>query len=416
MFDVAVIGGGVVGCAIARQLAVRGFKVVILEKEKELLSGASSGNSGITTVGFDVPLGSLELKLIKRSREINLEFYKKLGIPHRKVGALMVAWSEAELRRLPDVVKHAESTGVTNLVTLGPTELLRIEPNLNPSLLGGILFPDETVVDAWLLPIVYVRDALQCGAVVNREAEVTRADWSNDSKFWKLYLANGSQVEASCVVNAAGLYGDKLEECRIPVSVAPKFYIKPRKGQFVVFEKSDDRMLNHIIMPVPSKAGRGVLLFTSVYGDIVVGPTAEEQSARDVMSVDEITLKKLVNRAVLILPCLKGLKISSFYAGLRPGSDNEDYVIHSDSNCPWVTVAGIRSTGVSASLAIAEHVEKMIVECGLNVLSTKVENDLPTRPHIEFDSKQEAIQLNGQLFRVTHHLSKLGIPMKCSRL
>lgn len=408
MFDVAVIGGGVVGCAVLRQLALHGLKVALIEKEQEILSGASSGNSGIVTTGFDVPPESLELELIRKSRKLNEEFYRThvRAVPHRKVGAVMVAWNEAQLSRFSDVIRHAKSTGVDNMVVMKPEELLQIEPNLNPSVLGGILFPDEMVVNPWLLSITCIRESLEYGATVYRKAEVSSAKWNNEKRSWKLHLLNGMEVEAACVVNAAGLYGDRIEDCRFPPSTAPKFHIKPRKGQFVVFERPQSRLLNHIVMPVPTEASRGVLLFSSVYGDIVIGPTAEEQDTRDTPTVDEATLNMLVDQAVLILPCLEEYKMSSSYAGLRPASNHVDYVIDSDKDNPWVTVAGIRSTGVSACLAIAEHVEKLIGEAGLG--GHTQHEDHPSDHVLELDHEQ-AVCMKGELFQVTHHLSKVGM-------
>ena len=403
--DVAVIGGGVVGCAILRWLALHGFKAVMLEKECELLSGASSGNSGIVTAGFDIPLGSMELELVRKSRDINTEFYRTRDVPHKKVGALMVAWNDDQLRRFPDIIEHARSTGVNNMVPMQPEELLQIEPNLSPSVLGGILFPDETVVDAWKLPMTCVKEALEYEATVHREAEVVSAKWNDETRVWQLCLLNGQQIEASCVINAAGLYGDRIEECRTPPSTAPKFYIKPRKGEFAIFERPASCLLNHIIMPVPTEVGRGVLLFSSVYGDIVVGPTAEEQTERNTPKINEATLINLVEQAVSILPCLNSHMMSSSYAGLRPASNHEDYIINSDMDHPWVTVAGIRSTGVSACLAIAQHVGKLIGEAGLQ--GHTQHNKLASLGALELDHKQ-ALQMNGNAFQVTHHLSKLG--------
>lgn len=401
-----MIGGGVVGCAILRWLALHGFKVVMLEKERELLSGASSGNSGIVTAGFDIPPGSVELELVKKSRVINTEFYRTHGVPHKKAGALMVAWKDDQLRRFPDIIKHARSTGISNMVSMLPADLLKIEPNLSPSVLGGILFPDETVVDAWKLPMTCVKEALEYGATIHREAEVVNAKWNDEKRVWNLCLLNGQQIEASYVVNAAGLYGDRIEKCRSPPSTAPKFCIKPRKGQFAVFKKPASSVLHHIIMPVPTEVSRGVLLFPSVYGDIVIGPTAEEQTDRKTPLVNDATLVNLVDQAVSILPCLSNYKMSSSYAGLRPASNHLDYIINNDVDHPWITVAGIRSTGLSACLAIAEHVGELI---GKNGLQGHTQHKQLASVGFLQHNHQQALQMNGNVFQVTHHLSKLAV-------
>jgi glycerol-3-phosphate dehydrogenase len=347
-FDIAVIGGGVVGLAILRRFAMAGLKCVLLEKGADILSGASKGNSALLHTGFDAPAKSIELQCMKAGYAEYLDIRQKLNLPLLETGAVVAAWTEDELTALDGIIKKAHANGVTNVKKLSHIELRIREPQLSKSVLGGVLVPGEHVIDPWSAPLAYAQQAIAHGAVIMRNTEVTKAEFSKDE--WQL-----AGLTARVVINAAGLFGDHVEALARP----SPFTIKPRKGQFVVFDKPASKLARSIILPVPNERTKGVVLFRTIFGNLAIGPTAEETEERENGSTDSATLEKLKARAIEMVPALKDVNVTAVYAGLRPATENKDYVIEALKDQNWITVAGIRSTGLTGSLGIAQHVAKL---------------------------------------------------------
>ena len=351
-FDIAVIGAGVVGLAILRRFAMSGLTCVLLEKGADILSGASKGNSALLHTGFDAPAKSLELQCMQAGYKEYLDIRQKLNLPLLETGALVVSWSQEELAALDGIVEKAHANDVIDVKRLSQTELRIREPQISKQALGAILVPGEHVIDPWSAPLAYAHQAMAHGAVIMRNAEVTSVE--QVSSEWKI-ASRAGDVFAGTVINATGLFGDRVEA----LAHEPSFTIKPRKGQFVVFDKPAAKLARSIILPVPSDRTKGVVLFRTIFGNLAIGPTAEETQERTNPSTDTATLEKLKSRAIEILPALKDIDVSAIYAGLRPATEHKDYVIEAHKQKNWITVAGIRSTGLTGSLGIAQHVAKL---------------------------------------------------------
>ncbi len=351
-FDVAVIGGGVVGLALLRRFAIAGLKCVLLERGSDILSGASKGNSALLHTGFDAPPKSLELRCMKAGYAEYLRIRQKLNLPLLESSAIVVAWNESEREALPAIVEKAHKNGVADVRAISPIELRLKEPELAKGALGGVLVPGEHIIDAWSAPLAYAHQALAHGAAILRNAEVTGGDFAQDA--WTLASKQGN-VTASIVINAAGNFGDLVEAMARP----PSFRIIPRKGQFVVFDKPAFKLLRAIILPVPTARTKGVVLFRTAFGNLAIGPTAEDQDEREIATCDQDTLNRLKSRAIEMLPALAGIGVNAIYAGLRPASEHKDYVIEAVKDRNWITVGGIRSTGLTAALGIADYVSQL---------------------------------------------------------
>ena len=351
-FDIAVIGGGVVGLAILRRLAMAGLECVLLERGADILSGASKGNSALLHTGFDAPPGSLELACMQAGYAEYLAIRERLNLPLVESSALVVAWSEEERARLPGIVAKAHRNGVADVRPLGQAELRTREPHLSAEALEAVLVPGEHIIDAWSAPLAYAHQAMAHGARIRRRAEV--ADGELAAGVWRLSTPQGP-VPARVVVNAAGNFGDIVEAIARP----SPFAIRPRRGQFVVFDKPAAALLGAIVLPVPSERTKGVVLFRTAFGNLAIGPTAEDVEEREVAACDSATLQRLKARALAMLPALDGIGVNAIYAGLRPASDRPDYVIEALAERNWITVGGIRSTGLTASLGIAQQVARL---------------------------------------------------------
>jgi glycerol-3-phosphate dehydrogenase len=373
--DIAIIGGGVVGCAVARRMALEGASVVLIEKAADILDGASKGNSAILHTGFDAPVGSLEWECVQKGYEEYLEIHKSLNLPLLKSGALIAAWTEDEEARFSEILEKASENDVKDLRLLDRAEALALEPNLSGEIRAAITVPREWVIDPWSAPLAYLMQALENGGQALFNAGVTSGEFDGTS--WFLATGRGT-VRARYVINCAGLYGDILDR---DVLGASDFTIKPRKGQFVVFDKAAGKLIRSIVLPVPTKWTKGIVLFPTIFGNLMVGPTAEEQDDRDDASVDQAILNDLHGQAIKKLPALAGIPVTATYAGIRSATERPEYRIIKDPDRNWITLGGIRSTGLTAALGIAHHVHDLLLAQGA-VFKALVKPLIPQVPNL----------------------------------
>ena len=348
-FDVCIVGAGVVGITLALHLTLEGRRVLVLERGADLLSGASKANSAILHTGFDAPPGSLESDLVKRGHAAYLRLMDRYGLSVLKTGAMVVAWSEEEAKRLSDLQSQAVQNGVDDTEVLDAATVADLEPHLAPTQHGALRVPREYVIDPWSPFHLYADEARRLGATFRFDAEVTEGAF--DGETWTL-THSGTQSRARKVVNCAGLFGDRLERACLGDS---QFTIMPRKGQFVVFDKAASKLVGHVILPVPTATTKGVVVTRTAFGNVLVGPTAEEQDDRLRATTDAPTLTALIDKAAAIVPRLADAPVTATYAGLRPASDDKAYRIRHLPDRNWLTLGGIRSTGMTASLGLAGY-------------------------------------------------------------
>lgn len=362
-FDVAIIGAGVVGCAVARRFALAGARVAVIEKGSDILSGASKANSAILHTGFDAPPGSLELELVKAGREEYLDIRAGLGLSLIPTGALVCAWDADQADRLAAIVDQGRANGIAELKLLTAGEAQNSMPSLSDRLVAAIEVDGEYIIDPWTAPLAYLTQAVMLGTVLLRNVELIQGRFDGE---WTLSTSAG-EVRASTVVNAAGLYGDIVDH---RLGFEPEFTIHPRKGQFVVLDKAAFTHVPRIVLPVPTEITKGVVVCPTAFGNVLIGPTAEEQDDRTRAAVDTDTLKALLARGAEIVPALADIPVTAVYAGLRPATESKDYRVLARPDRRAITLGGIRSTGLSAALGLAQHALKLHASFGL----------LPTAP------------------------------------
>lgn len=350
-----IIGGGVVGCAIFRRLAMAGLEPILLEAAADILDGASKGNSALLHTGFDAPESSIELDCIQSGHREYLEIKDKLNLPLVESGALVVAWDEEQLAKLPAIVEKAHRNNVRDVVQIDRNELRKREPFLSERGLGAVFVPGEHIIDPWSAPLAYAHQGLAHKGQIMRRCRVTGGAF--DGRHWTLHTTLGD-VSAGVVINAAGNYGDLVEAINAP----PAFAITPRKGQFVVFDKPASKLLHAIVLPVPTERTKGVVACRTAFGNLLIGPTAEDQTERSRAEVDHAMLEQLIAKGVEMIPGLAQHSVNAIYAGLRPATQFKDYQIAVHGERRWITVAGIRSTGLTAALGIAQMVGRGFAE------------------------------------------------------
>lgn len=360
LFDITVIGTGVVGCAVARRFALEGANVLVIEKAADILDGASKANSALLHTGFDAPApGSQEHDCIVQGYAEYMQIHSQLNLPVLKCGAMVLAWNQQQAGQLEGILQKAHENGITSTSMMTASQVKGREPELAQSVVAAIDVPGESVIDPWSAPYAYLLQALENGATLVRSC--TLQNGSFNGKQWRLETSRG-KIHSRQVINCAGLYGDKINQMLTGQS---SFEIRPRKGQFVVFDKSARDLIHSILLPVPTEITKGIVVCPTIFGNILVGPTAQEQVSRENAEVDSRTLNELIAQGNFMLPALQHHAVTATYAGIRPATENKDYQIEWQHDLHYCCVGGIRSTGLSASLGIAAFVFRQYSDSGI---------------------------------------------------
>lgn len=359
-YDVAVVGAGVVGCAIARELARHPrLRVALVEAQDDVGQGTSKANTAILHTGFDATPGSLEARLVREGYQRLAAYAAECGIPVERLGALLVAWDEEQLAALPRLAEKAERNDCPDTRLLGADELYAREPHLGPGALGALHVPGESIICPWTTTLAYATQAVRAGVDLHLNTRVEQS--SRDGRGHLLTTSRGT-LRARRLVNAAGLHADTLDRAL----GHDDFTVTPRRGQLIVHDKLARPLVRHILLPVPTALGKGVLVAPTVYGNVLLGPTAEDLHDKRATGSTAEGLALLREKGGRILPALLREEVTAVYAGLRAATEHNDYRITAHPEQAYVTVGGIRSTGLTASLAIAAHVVGLLTDTGLD--------------------------------------------------
>ncbi len=372
-YDVAIIGAGVVGTAIARQLARYRLCTVILDRSADVGTGTSKANTAILHTGFDTRPGTLESALVRRGHELLTAYATRSGIALEKTGAVLVAWDEDQATRLDGVVTKSKANGYRHAERISLEELYRREPALGTGATGAVVIPDESIICPWTTSIAYATEAVGAGVELRLGVEVTSV--TRDTDAWLLRTTRGP-LRTDWVVNAAGLGSDVLNR----QFGHDEFTIAPRRGELIVFDKLARPLLSSILLPVPTERTKGVLVAPTVYGNVLLGPTAEDVPDRTDTATTAAGIDGLLDAGRRILPDLVNEEVTATYAGLRAATEHPDYQIAVHDREHYACVAGIRSTGLTASLAIAEHVVGGMGAGGLSLARAEHEPGIPRMP------------------------------------
>jgi glycerol-3-phosphate dehydrogenase len=363
VYDVAVVGAGVVGSAIARDLARFDISCCLLEAAADVGSGTSKANTAIWHTGFDAKPGTLECRLLRRSYDLLGTYMPAAGVPAQRLGAVLIAWNDDQLKELPKIVERAHQNGVTDVRLLTVEEVYDLEPHVSANALGGLIVPGEGILCTYTLPLALASEAVANGVSLKLSSRVTAVRQEGG-----VHVLQTTAGEVACryLVNAAGLYSDEVDH----LLGHNDFDVTPRRGELIVFDKFARPLVNHVLLPVPTAITKGVLISPTVYGNVMLGPTAEDLQDKTDKSTSAKGLEFLWQKGQAILPTLLDEEVTATYAGLRAATQHSDYQIRLHAEQRYVCVGGIRSTGVSASLGIAEYVVGLLDEAGL-ALSAK---------------------------------------------
>ncbi|MGW5733559.1 MULTISPECIES: FAD-dependent oxidoreductase [Streptomyces] len=374
-YDVTVVGAGVVGSAIARELAGHHrLRVALVEASGDVGDGTSKANTAILHTGFDAVPGSLEARLVREGSRLLGAYAAESGIPVEPVGALLIAWDEEQLAALPGLLEKARRNDYHEARIIGADEVRAREPHLGEGVLGALDVPGESIICPWTTTLAYATQAVRGGVDLHLNCAVERVgSASREGVLCHELTTPRGVVRTRYLVNAAGLHADVLDRRLLSRGA---FTVTPRRGQLIVFDKLARDLVGHILLPVPTALGKGVLVSPTVYGNVLLGPTAEELDDKAATGTTEDGIAGLRAKGRRILPALLDEEVTAVYAGLRAATEHDDYQIHASPHQRCVTVGGIRSTGLTASMAIAEYVVGLLAEAAGPDLDLTAPGDL----------------------------------------
>jgi glycerol-3-phosphate dehydrogenase len=343
-----VIGGGVVGCAVLRELALDGVEALLLEAEPSIGEGTSKANSAIVHTGFDAKAGTVEATMLRRAAAIWPQLVEELSIPFLEIGALMLAREEGDRERLAEVSRGAAALGIETEL-LDAAAVRTLAPYVASDVRGALSIPGESIIDPFWLTRRLGEVGMAAGGSIWTNARVSSLSLGGTDVV--VGIEDGRTVRAEQVFNCAGLWSDEVASLANDSS----FRITPRRGQFLISEETFG--VDRIVLPLPSRMGKGMLVTPIVFGGVLLGPTAEDMDDKSDRSTDANAANAIIAACAAMVPAVTEMRPIRQFAGLRPVSSTGDYILRpSTAGDRLFQVAGIRSTGISASPAIAEHV------------------------------------------------------------
>jgi glycerol-3-phosphate dehydrogenase len=360
-YDVVIIGGGVVGCAIARELSKYKVSVAVLEKEDDVGWGISCRNSGVVHAGFNNKPGTLMAQFCVEGNKSFAELCSQLDVPYKKIGKLVVAKKKEEIKELQKLKQQGDANGVDNLQIIYLNEVKRLEPNIEG--ITALYSPETAITSPYLLTIALAENALNNGVSFFLNTQVKSITKLNNSHF--RIKTNKREFTSSYVVNSAGLYADKIAR----MAGIKKYRLYPCRGEYHILDKNVSWLINHLIYPVPQAGagGLGIHLTPTIDGNILVGPSNEYIKIKDNLSTTSPVMKMVSAEARKFLPLISPQYIIRSYSGLRakqaPSSEGAfwDFVIEeSDKVDNFINLIGIESPGLTAAQPIAKRVVEII--------------------------------------------------------
>ena len=373
MYDAAIIGAGVTGTAIARELSKYDLKIVILEKENDVCLGASKANSGIVHAGYDPAKNTLMAKLNAQANKMYDILCEELSVPFRRNGALVVAFDDGQLAHIEELKQRGIDNGIPGLRILSRDELLKREKSINPEARGALFAETAGIVDPMLLTISLMENAVMNGVEYILGFNVASIKKENGG--YTLLSADNS-VSARYVINAAGVFSGAIHDMAAPGA----FKINPRRGQYFLLDKAEEGITGSTLFPCPSKMGKGILVVPTVHGNIMLGPASDDISDREDAGTTEEILDNARTNARLLIPKISTRNNIRNFAGIRAVADTDDFIIQEAEGAPnFIDVAGIKSPGLTASPAIALYVVSILKEKGLALNAKKTFNPIVKR-------------------------------------
>ena len=380
MYDVLIIGAGVVGCAAAMELSKYKLSVCVVEKESDVCEGTSKANSAIVHAGFDAKPRTLKAKLNVQGSKMMPILAKKLDFAYKQNGAMVLCFDKADLPKLDELKQRADLNGVDGVSVITGDEARKLEPSLTDEVCGALLAETSAIVCPFEMTLAFAESALQNGAEFKLSTKVESIE-KNDNGF-SVSTTNGI-LDAKIIINAAGVYADKIHSL---VSSKP-MRITPRRGEYLLMDKAAGGVVSHTVFQLPTKMGKGILVTPTVHGNLLAGPTAENIDDKEDLATTKGGLDEVKAKGALSVKNIPFGKVITSFSGLRAVGDTGDFIIRESDVKGFIDAAAIESPGLSSAPAIAEYL------CGIvgNLIPLeKKENYIDTRKGVtHFNSLSE---------------------------
>ena len=375
MYDIAIIGCGVIGAATAYALSHYEAKTVVLEAENDVADCTTKANSAILHAGYDPEPGTRMAELNVTGVAMAKEICAKLDVPYKQCGSLVLALQDSDVPHIEKLYKNGVANGVPDIQLLTADEVKAIEPHVIDTVKGALYAPSAAIVSPWEYALAMIEVAVRNGVELRRSSAV-KSMKKIDGGF-ELETATGT-VQARYVVNAAGIKAEAIHA----MLGTPRFHIHPTRGEYYLLDKSEGTRANHVIFQCPNELGKGVLVAPTVHGNLIVGPNAEPVEGNDT-SCTSSGLEFVKATAQRSVPSINfGESIRSF-AGVRANLDVDDFIIGEEPEAPgWIDLAGMKSPGLSAAPAVAEEAVTILQQRG--VLGAEKADYKDGRRHIRF--------------------------------
>ncbi len=395
MFDVAVIGGGVVGGFVARELSRYKLDICILERMGDVAMGATRANSAIVHAGFDAKEGSLKALLNVKGSKMMERVAGELGVKYNKCGSLVVGFSEEDRATLEGLKIRGESNGVEGLSVIGREEILALEPNIGEGVTCALYAPTGAIICPYELCMAAIGNAMDNGAELKLNFAVDKIERTELG--YRVYSGD-EFVDARIVINCAGIYSDKIAE----LAGKGGFTVTPRRGEYMLLDKECGGVISRTVFRCPSKMGKGILVSPTVDGNLLLGPTAENIEDKEDTSTTSDGLAKVRLQAGEQVSGISFGGVITSFTGLRAVGSTGDFIINMDDG--FVNVAGIESPGLSSAPAIGEYVASLLIENGVK-LAARSDFDPMRRPmhcfrELDADGKNEMIKAHPEYAHV----------------
>ncbi|MCR5396070.1 MAG: NAD(P)/FAD-dependent oxidoreductase [Lachnospiraceae bacterium] len=356
MYDVAIIGGGVIGSAIARELSKFEVNAVVIEREQDLCCGTTKANSAIIHGGYDAKPGSLKAKLNVEGNKMFDELSKDLDFPFKRNGSLVVRTKDQDKEGLQKLYDQGIANGVEGLRIIERDELIKMEPNLADDVVDALYVPTGGIVCPFNLNYALAENAADNGVEFKLSTKVEKVAKTGDHY---TITTNAGDIEAKTVVNAAGVYADEINN----MVSSKKLHIVARRGQYELLDKSAGNHVSHTIFQLPSKMGKGVLVTPTVHGNLLVGPTAEDVDNKEGVNTTAEGLGGLAATSALSVKNVPMRQVITSFAGLRAHEDGGDFILGEAEDAEgFFNAAGIESPGLSSAPAIGVMIAKEVAE------------------------------------------------------
>lgn len=346
-YDVVIIGGGVTGCAAARELSRYDLRVCVLEREEDVCSGTSKANSAIVHAGFDAAPGSAKARFNVEGNVMMADLSRELDFDFKQNGSLVLCFEEEGLPALEALKAKGEANGVKGLTIITGDEARAMEPNLTSEVKAALYAPTGGIVCPFGLTIALAENACDNGVEFRFLTEVTGIGKLQDG--YELQLKEGSSIKTAFVVNAAGVYADDLHN----MVSSRRLHITARKGDYCLMDKEAGTHVSHTIFQLPGKMGKGILVTPTVHGNLLTGPTATDVEDKEYTATTAEDLAAVMSKASVSVKNLPFRQVITSFSGLRAHEDSDDFIIGEAEDAPgFFDAAGIESPGLTSAPAI----------------------------------------------------------------